>query len=166
MKRLLVALIFVMLPAPAYAQDIQSGLAALERGDYAAALREWRPLAEQGDATAQFNLGTMYHLGRGVSRDYAKAVRWYRLAVEKGEPRAQINLGRLYAIGYGVPQDFIRAHMWFDLAAALGLKRAVESRDMVVRLMTSAQIAEAQRMARDWLKQHRNQPVINFRFGS
>ena len=64
MKRLLVALIFVMLPAPAYAQDIQSGLAALERGDYAAALREWRPLAEQGDATAQFNLGPRR---RGVS---------------------------------------------------------------------------------------------------
>ena len=129
-------------------------------------MKWYRLAAVQGDAKAQYNLGSMYEDGQGVSQDYDKAVKWYRFAVEKGEPRAQINLGRLFAIGYGVPQDFIRAHMWFDLAAALGLKRAVESRDMVVRLMTSAQIAEAQRMARDWLKQHRNQPVTNFHFGS
>ncbi len=74
MRRLFAALILVLLTAPAYAQDLHKGRAARERGDYAAALREWRPLAEQGDAAAQFNIASMYHLGHGVRRNYAEAI--------------------------------------------------------------------------------------------
>ncbi len=78
MKRVISAVIVLIgLAAPAWA-GFDEGVAAYNRGDYATALREWRPLAEQGDASAQLNLGSMYDAGVGVSQDYAEAVRWYR----------------------------------------------------------------------------------------
>ena len=73
------------------AADFQTGLEASERGDFAAALREWRPLAEQGDTDAQFLLGAMYNEGKGVPQDYAQAVKWYRKAAEQGNASAQLN---------------------------------------------------------------------------
>ena len=79
--------------------DDQKGLTAYNSGDYATALREWTPLAEQGDADAQYNLGVMYANGQGVSQDYKTAVKWYRLAAEQGNPRAQGNLGAHHALG-------------------------------------------------------------------
>ncbi len=94
MKRLLVvAALAVGLAMPAWGQDFDAGLAAYERGDYAAALKEWKPLAEQGYAAAQFNLGAMYDNGQGVPQDDAQAVQWYRLAAEQGMAEAQNNLG-------------------------------------------------------------------------
>ena len=73
-------------------QDFEKGGDAFERGDYATALREWTPLAEQGDADAQYNLGLMYDQGWGVSQDYRTAVKWYTLAAEQGDAYAQTNL--------------------------------------------------------------------------
>ena len=73
-------------------QDFEKGGDAFERGDYATALREWTPLAEQGDADAQYNLGLMYEQGWGVSQDYRTAVKWYTLAAEQGDAYAQTNL--------------------------------------------------------------------------
>ena len=70
------------LTAPAWA-GVNEGVAAYNRGDFATALREWRPLAEQGVAEAQFNLGLMYYDGEGVPQDYAEAVKWYRKAAEE-----------------------------------------------------------------------------------
>jgi len=67
----------------------QEGLDAYERGDYETALKEWRPLAKQGDADAQYSLGVMYHKGQGVPQDYQEAVRWFRLAAEQGDTVAQ-----------------------------------------------------------------------------
>ncbi len=64
--------------------DFKAGAEAYFRGDYEAALKELRPLAQEGDATSQFNLGVMYHKGYGVPQDYKEAVRWYRLAAEQG----------------------------------------------------------------------------------
>ena len=75
------------------AADFQAGFAAAQKGDYAAALREWTPLAEQGDAVAQFNLGVMYQQGQGVSQDYQTALKWYALAAEQGDAKAQLVLG-------------------------------------------------------------------------
>ena len=72
------------------------GVAAYERGDYATALKEFRVLAEQGDATAQFILGVMYHDGRGVTQDYKEAVKWHRKAADQGNALAQFNLGVMY----------------------------------------------------------------------
>ena len=72
------------------------GFAAYQSGDYATALREWTPLAKQGDAVAQYNLGVMYAQGQGVPQDYKTAVKWYRLAAEQGNADAQYNLGVMY----------------------------------------------------------------------
>jgi hypothetical protein len=102
---------------PVWAQDFARGVAAFEAGDYAAALREWRPLAEQGNVFAQTNLGYMYDTGSGVAKDYAKAVKWYRLAAEKGNTSAQNNLGSMYDNGKGVAQDHVQAFTWYRLAA-------------------------------------------------
>jgi TPR repeat protein len=72
-------------------------VAAAGRGDYAAALRLWRPLADQGDAAAQYNLGLMYVDGHGVAQDDAAAVSWFRKAADQGYADAQYNLGLMYA---------------------------------------------------------------------
>ena len=104
--------------------DFQKGLTAAQSGDYATALREWTPLAEQGNAYAQSNLGLMYAKGQGVPQDYKTAVKWYRLAAEQGNAAAQHNLGLMYAKGYGVPQDYKTAVKWWKLAAKQGYARA------------------------------------------
>ena len=140
----------VILVQPVVAQDFQKGLEAHDRGDYATALREFKALAEQGDAAAQRNLGNMYVEGLGVTQDYAQAVKWYRLAAEQGYAGAQNNLGGMYAQGRGVTQDDVQAHMWFNLAAAQGDKNSTKSRDIVEKSMTTADISKAQRMARQW----------------
>ena len=97
--------------------DYQKGLTAAQSGDYATALREWTPLAKQGDANAQYNLGVMYDNGRGVPQGYKTAVKWYRLAAEQGYADAQYNLGLMYAEGRGVPKDDKTALKWYKLAA-------------------------------------------------
>ncbi len=127
-----------------------TGMEAYDKGDYATALKEWRPLADQGDAEAQSNLGVMYDNGRGVPQDDAQAVRWYRLAAEQGHADAQFNLGWMYHQGRGVPQDDVLGHMWVNLAAAQGIEPARKVRDKLVELMTPAQTDEARRLARKW----------------
>lgn len=94
--------------------------AAYDKGDYAQAIRLLRPIAEKGNALAQYNLGMMHANGQGVPQDFHEAVKWYRLAAVQGNARAQTNLGAMYAIGRGVPQDFHEAEQWWRLAAAQG----------------------------------------------
>ena len=82
-KHIAILLTLLMtLSSPLVAQDFQKGLAAAQAGDFATALKEWKPLAEAGDVDAQYNLGIMYDNGYGVPQDYAEAVKWYRLAAE------------------------------------------------------------------------------------
>ena len=133
---------------PLAAQDfVDKGLKAARAGDFATALREWTPLAEQGHATAQYNLGQMYRLGRGVPQDDAEAVKWYRLAAEQGDASAQNNLGGMYSNGNGVLQSNVMAHMWYNIASANGQESAGERRDDLTKVMTSADISKAQAMA-------------------
>lgn len=84
------------------------------------AIDRLRKAAEQGDATAQFNLGYCYCKGQGVPQDYAEAVKWYRKAAEQGEAGAQCNLGNCYQKGEGVPQDYAEAIRWYRKAAEQG----------------------------------------------
>ncbi|MGB7692825.1 MAG: hypothetical protein WBM12_08105 [Pseudolabrys sp.] len=100
--------------APMAAGPLEDADAALKRRDYTTAVRLNRPLAEQGDANAQYNLGVFYDNGLGV------------------------------------PQDKVRAYMWFNLSAAQGRDGAAAFRDLIARRMTPAQIAEAQKLAREW----------------
>ena len=119
--------------------------------DYTTAVTWYRKAAEQGHPGAQWSLGTMYQDGLGdVPRAFAVAASWYRKAADQGHPLAQYDLGTMYAKGQGVPQDYVSAHMWYILAAAKGLTDAAKERDMVAAQMTPAQIAEAQRLAREW----------------
>ena len=78
---------------------------AYDKGDYATALREFQPLAKQGNAFAQTLLGDMYGNGYGVPQDYSTAHKWYSLAAKQGNVFAQNNLGEMYRKGEGVPQD-------------------------------------------------------------
>ena len=108
----------------ALAQDFQKGMAAAQEGDYATALQEWRPLADLGNLTAQYNLGWMYDNGTGVLQDYAEALKWYRLAAEQGNAAAQFNLAVMYTKGEGVLQDYAEAVKWYRLAAEQGNAKA------------------------------------------
>ncbi len=137
------------------AADFQTGLEAYKRGNYATALEEWRPLAEQGLARAQHDLGFMYDNGEGVAQDHSEAARWYRLAAEQGLAEAQNNLGVLYEDGESDTRDNVKALMWYSLAAARfppGEDRdtAVRNREIVEAKMSPDQVAEPQRLARKW----------------
>ncbi|MGD9728509.1 MAG: tetratricopeptide repeat protein [Nitrospiraceae bacterium] len=123
--------------------------------NYQQTMHWFRKAAEKGDAPAQFNLGVMYDQGQGIPQDYQQAVRWYTKAAEAGHTAAQFNLGLMYANGDGIPQDYVQAHKWFNLAASHAAdkerrQRAVESRDRAARKMSPQQVAEAQKLAREW----------------
>ena len=115
---------------------------------------KWTRLAaDQGHADAQSNLGVMYADGQGVPQDDVEAARWTRLAADQGHARAQYNLGVMYSTGRGVPQDDVEAHKWVNLAASRATgddqKQFAERRDILAKLMPPAQIAEAQKLARE-----------------
>jgi TPR repeat protein len=118
--------------------------------DFVEAIYWYRKAADQDYSDAQFNLGLMYDKGHGVPQDFAAAATWYRKAADQGDAEAQFNLGAMYDKGQGVPQDYVMAHMWSNLAAAAGNQEAAHNRDIVAGLMTAAQIAEAQQLAREW----------------
>jgi uncharacterized protein len=170
----------------AIAGPFEDGISAYQQGDIATALRIWTPLAEDGDAIAQTNLGSIYANGEGVARDDEAARKWYRLAAEQGDAIAQYNLGFIYRSGRNVPQDDgeaakwyrlaakqghavaqaslgtmyyrgqgvakdnILAHLWLNLAALQNEPMTAELRDLITTKMTSEQIAEAWRLAREW----------------
>ena len=113
------AAVLLASPYPAYA-GFQEGLAAYERGEYASALREWRQLADEGDAVAQFGLGHLYAYGQGVSKDEKHAAQWYRKAADQGVAIAQSLLGSMYYYGRGVPKDDQQAVQWHRKAADQG----------------------------------------------
>jgi uncharacterized protein len=130
------------------AEGSEGGFKAFEVGNYPTAMRLLRPLAAEGDARAQYNVGVMYEEGLGVPIDYTEAVGWLLQAAEQGNSEAKNHLGFLYLYGRGVSQDYVSAHMWFDLAASEGNVRAVFARDLVAAKMTPLQVAEAQELAR------------------
>jgi uncharacterized protein len=129
------------------AEPFNEGLKAFEGGNYPTAMRLLRPLAAEGDAKAQYNVGVMYEEGLGVSIDYTEAVGWLLQAAERGNSEAKIHMGFLYLYGRGVSRDYVSAHMWFDLAASEGNVRAVFARDLVAAKMTPLQVTEAQDLA-------------------
>ena len=166
--------------------DFKAGEKAFGRGDFAAALHEWQPLAKQGHAGAQYhlgllyangqgvtkddvqarqwyekaavqghaeaqvNLGSLYDYGRGIPQDFKLAAKWYRRSADQGNDRAQRRLGLLYERGDGVHQDYVQAYMWYKLGAAKGGASAVRMRDELAVRMTSDQLAEANKLVREW----------------
>jgi TPR repeat protein len=135
---------------PAWAGEVEVGGKALAAGDYQSAYNEFRPLAERGNPSAQFNLGVMYAVGHGVKKNLAEAVKWFTLAAEQGYNNAQRNLGSMYILGQGVEQDFVKGYLWADLSAAQGDKESALLRDTLEKEMTADQIAQARKLASDW----------------
>ena len=116
-------------------------------------LTELRRQAEQGDASAQYNLGAMYENGEGVPQDDQEALKWYRKAAEHRHAAAQNNLGISYEYGMGVPRDYVQAHKWYNLAASRTTDEAKDyrlHRDELAKEMTASQVTEAQQLAREW----------------
>ncbi len=125
MKKLTIALLLFTLSAlTSWAGDFQKGVSAYKSGDYKTAFKEFAPLAEQGNADAQFNLALMYDNGQGVPQDYKQAVKWYTKAAAQGSGEAQSNLALMYGKGQGVPQDHKQAVKWYTKAAAQGYAKA------------------------------------------
>ena len=117
-------LIFLPLSLLSLAGDFEKGLTAYQAGDYATALQRWKPLAEEGDASAQSKLGAMYDNGKGVPQEYNKAMKWYTRAAEQANADAQFSLGMMYHKGKGVLQDYNIATKWYKLAAEQGYAQA------------------------------------------
>jgi TPR repeat protein len=148
--------------------------------DFREAFKWYHIAADQSSSYAENVIGVAYEHGLYVAQDDAEAFRWYRRAANKIYERPgdtwihspQYNIGAMYASGRGTAQDYLQALMWFTLAAAfgdtkppdpLGIKlvdtskyTALEQRDRLVALMTSAQITEAERLAHEW----RPHPIV------
>ncbi len=122
--------------------------------DYKETVKWYTKSAEQGYAYAQYNLGVLYTNGQGVVQDYKEAVRWYRKGAEQGFASAQYNLGGMYSAGQGVRKNYVMAHMYWNIAAVSGQRYAIKNRDRVEGMMTSSQLAEAQKLAREWMRKH------------
>ncbi len=121
--------------------------------DFKEAVKWYHLAAEQSHIGAQYKLGLKYQRGRqGISRNYKEAAKWYQLAAEQGDTRAQNNLGWMYMMGRGVKRDKVYAYIWGNIAASKGHPKARKLRDIVVKRMTPAQIAEAQKRARDCIR--------------
>ena len=120
--------------------------------DDAEAVRWYHKAAEQGLAKAQSYLGSMYYRGEGVTQDYGEAVHWYRKAAEQGHVQAQYNLGVTYLKGEGVPQDYVQAYAWIDIAASQGDESSIKARETVIEGLTSAEIAKANGLSREYAK--------------
>ena len=114
------ALVLSLLTSQVRAQDFEAGVRAAKAGDYATAIGEWMPLAEQGEAAAQYNVGIFYSKGFGVPLSDVEAVRWFTLAADQGLPDAQFAVGRAYANGEGVPENYVEAAKWFRSASVQG----------------------------------------------
>ncbi len=142
----------VLAAVPAFA-DFQAGLDAYKKGDYTGAAKEWRPLAESGDAVAQYNMGLLYIDGKGVPQNPAEAVNWFRRAAEQDYAQAQHNLGAMYGSGQGVKRDYVQAYKWLNICAAKGNGGCITQRDLIAKKLKPGQVAEAQRLATDFKPQ-------------
>ena len=117
--KFIVAAIISLGLMPAHA-GFKEGLTAYEKKDYQTALKEWRPLADSGDADAQLKLCLMYQRGRGAPRDDRLAFDWCRKAAVQGDAEAQFNLGYMYGTGRGVMENERLSVEWFRKAAEQG----------------------------------------------
>lgn len=120
----LIALVAIAAQPVAGQNTLDEGVVAYRKGDYARAIELWSPLAEKGNAMAQYSLGAMFAEGKGVPRDDKVAFTWFKRAAEQGDPNAQYNLGASYAQGLGVARNDAEAAKWFKRAAEQGMAYA------------------------------------------
>ena len=138
--------------ATAPTPTLPDGAEAHARGDFAGARAIFQSLAEQGNATAQFNLAVMNADGRGAAANLQEAVKWYRAAGEQGDAESFVNLATLFENGSGVPVDYVKAYLLFDAASRIGRGNAAQAaharRESLAGKMATAQLIQAQDLAR------------------
>jgi len=140
----------VCLSTIALAADFAAGLTAYQKGDYVTAAKEWRPLADEGDAPTQYNLALLYVDGHGVAQDYAEAVKWFKRSADQGYTEAQHDLGAMYGAGKGVKRDYMEAYKWMNICAAKGNAGCVSQRELIAKKLKPAQVAQAQRLSSEF----------------
>jgi TPR repeat protein len=116
--------LFLLLSVSMVNAGYAEGKRAYDNNDYSTALTELKPLAEQGDAASQRNLGWMYANGKGVTKDYKQAVKCWTKAAEQGDATSQYNLGWMYANGHGVKKNTVLAIQYYRMAEKKGNKKA------------------------------------------
>ena len=122
--------------------------------DFKEAVRWYQKAADQEDLLAQTNLGAMYAEGFGVEQDFKEAVKWFEKAADQGAAMAQDNLGGMYGKGLGVEQNYVTAYTWASIAAFNGFEVAKETTSVIAKEMTSAQIAEAQKLSKEMVEKN------------
>ncbi|WP_312017500.1 tetratricopeptide repeat protein [Bradyrhizobium sp. AUGA SZCCT0431] len=132
----------------AHADSLKEATAAFAKKQYAAAIKLFRPLAEKGNAIAQYKVAVMHRMGLGVPKSEKEARKWSRLAAKQGNPQAQTLLGVLYykASGEESP-DTVRAYMWYEVAAAQGNAEAKKDLALLTKELTPQQVTEAREKA-------------------
>jgi TPR repeat protein len=135
MKRILLTLALVICWSSPLWADLDGGADAYERGDYATAFNEWKPLADEGNALAQFNLALLYQYGLGVESDMDLAIGWYEKAAQQGQPDAQVAIGDLHMDGLWGTPDLEEAAAWYRLAAKQGHTEAKRKLDEAMSIL-------------------------------
>jgi len=120
MKKIVLTLLMALGISQSAFAGVHEGVEAYKRGDYAKALHEWKPAAEQGHGEAQFRLGLMYAYGKGVHMYPKQAVPWFRKSADQGNSDGQHYMGEAYFLGAGVQRDYKQALYWYRLAAEQG----------------------------------------------
>jgi TPR repeat protein len=113
-------------------------------------LRDTREAAMNGDAAAQYTLGTAYYGGSGVEQNDWEAAYWFQRAAEQNNARAQTSLGMMYVLGRGVPKDVIEGYKWITIAARRGFPGAQRARRTVKPRLTDEEITAAEQAATDF----------------
>ena len=149
---MIVAGIGLMLVLGSAQAGLAEGVAAIGKGDFKLAQLELQPLAEQGNADAQFNLGLMYFNGTGVQQDDQTALKWFRLAADQGDAFAQFALGNMYFMGRGVAKNFVASYALGNLSASEvppGFNQPAQMRDAAAAQLTAEQVEAGQALTRE-----------------
>lgn len=135
----------------------QEGVDAYQAGKFDVAAAKFKELADKGDASAQFNLGSLYRQGQGVAQDDKQAALWWAKAADQGHTDAMDNLGLRYAKGEGVELNLVQAYKWFSIAGMRKNESAAANAKVTLAKMSPEQIEEAQNIAKEWMVQHPKQ---------
>ncbi len=137
---------------PRQPAEWKAAVAAYKNGDYAMAFRLMKPLAESGNAPAQFNTGLLYMRGLGVGRDYAKARDWFTRAANKANPLAARMLGQMNEVGQGTEADPVEALTWYAIASSVGDTEAKRLGKRLMKSLTEAQVIEQRKRFKTWME--------------
>ncbi len=134
--------------------DIPGGQAAILKGDFHRAFKEFKEDADKGIAFAQAAVGVMRHIGQGTKRNLSKAFSWYKKAAEQGYEAGVANVGIMYYKGAGVEQNDVKAYAWLDLASYLRGGREHNAKARVASFLSPKQLKEAKQLAASFRKKY------------